>query len=73
MLTLIGVIINVGAAWALGYGRFILAGVLIMLVANIFDFIDGKVAHRAAAAVARSARSGTRRSTASRISRCSPG
>src|SRR6476659_1286092 len=43
-LTLIGVIINVGAAWALGFGRFILAGV-IMIVANIFDFIDGKVAH----------------------------
>src|SRR5438270_2000408 len=45
VLTLIGVIINVGAAWALGYGRFILAGV-VMIVANIFDFIDGKVAHR---------------------------
>jgi CDP-diacylglycerol--glycerol-3-phosphate 3-phosphatidyltransferase len=43
-LTLIGVIINVGAAWALAYDRFILAGV-IMIVANIFDFIDGKVAH----------------------------
>ena len=43
-LTLIGVIINVGAAWALAYGRFTLAFV-IMLVANIFDFIDGKVAH----------------------------
>src|ERR1043165_2504153 len=43
-LTLIGVIINVGAAWALGFGRFMLAFV-IMLVANIFDFIDGKVAH----------------------------
>src|SRR2546423_792042 len=43
-LTLIGVIINVGAAWALGFGRFTLAGV-IMIVANIFDFIDGKVAH----------------------------
>src|SRR3954447_11071364 len=43
-LTLIGVIVNVGAAWALGYNRFILAGV-IMIVANIFDFIDGKVAH----------------------------
>ena len=42
-LTLIGVIINVGAAWALGFGRFILAGV-VMIVANIFDFIDGKVA-----------------------------
>ncbi len=43
-LTLIGVIINVGAAWALGYVRFRLA-FLIMLVANIFDFIDGKVAY----------------------------
>jgi phosphatidylglycerophosphate synthase len=43
-LTLIGVIINVAAAWALGFGRFRLA-FLIMLVANIFDFIDGKVAH----------------------------
>jgi CDP-diacylglycerol--glycerol-3-phosphate 3-phosphatidyltransferase len=43
-LTLIGVLINVGAAWALGYGRFRLA-FAIMLVANIFDFIDGKVAH----------------------------
>ena len=43
-LTLIGVIINVGAAWALAYERFILAGV-VMIVANIFDFIDGKVAH----------------------------
>src|SRR4249920_5250 len=43
-LTLIGVLVNVGAAWALGYGQFILAG-FIMLVANIFDFIDGKVAH----------------------------
>jgi CDP-diacylglycerol--glycerol-3-phosphate 3-phosphatidyltransferase len=43
-LTLIGVLINVGAAWALGFGRFRLAFV-IMLVANIFDFIDGKVAY----------------------------
>ena len=43
-LTLVGVLINVGAAWALGYGHFMLAFV-IMLVANIFDFIDGKVAH----------------------------
>ena len=43
-LTLIGVLINVGAAVALGLDRFMLAGV-IMMVANIFDFIDGKVAH----------------------------
>jgi len=44
MLTLIGVLINVVAAWALGTDRFLLGGV-IMIVANIFDFIDGKVAH----------------------------
>src|SRR5215208_1088406 len=44
VLTLIGVLINVGAAIALGRGHFILAGV-IMIVANIFDFIDGKVAY----------------------------
>ena len=42
-LTLIGVLINVAAACALGVNRFMLAG-LIMIVANIFDFIDGKVA-----------------------------
>src|SRR4026207_855537 len=42
-LTLIGVLINVAAACALGDNRFLLAGV-IMIVANIFDFIDGKVA-----------------------------
>ena len=45
VLTLIGVIINVGAAWALGHRRFVLAGI-VMIVANIFDFIDGKVAHK---------------------------
>ena len=44
VLTLIGVLINVAAAWALAMDRFVLAGV-IMIVANIFDFIDGKVAH----------------------------
>src|ERR1043166_400355 len=44
VLTFVGVVINVAAAWALAFGRFMLAFV-IMLVANIFDFIDGKVAH----------------------------
>jgi CDP-diacylglycerol---glycerol-3-phosphate 3-phosphatidyltransferase len=43
-LTLVGVLINVAAATALAYGRFLLAFV-IMLIANVFDFIDGKVAH----------------------------
>ena len=43
ILTFVGVLINVAAAWALGLGTFVTAGV-IMIVANIFDFIDGKVA-----------------------------
>jgi CDP-diacylglycerol--glycerol-3-phosphate 3-phosphatidyltransferase len=45
VLTLIGVLINVLAGIALAKNRFLLAGV-IMIVANIFDFIDGKVAHQ---------------------------
>jgi CDP-diacylglycerol--glycerol-3-phosphate 3-phosphatidyltransferase len=44
VLTLIGVLINVAAACALAVDHFVLAG-LIMIGANIFDFIDGKVAH----------------------------
>ena len=44
VLTFVGVVINVMAAWALALGRFMLA-FAIMLVANTFDFIDGKVAH----------------------------
>ena len=43
-LTLVGVLVNVAAAWALGYNHFYWA-CLIMTVANIFDLIDGKVAH----------------------------
>jgi phosphatidylglycerophosphate synthase len=43
-LTLIGLLINIAAAVALGLNHFVMAGV-IMIVANIFDFIDGKVAH----------------------------
>jgi phosphatidylglycerophosphate synthase len=43
-LTLIGMVINIAAAVALGMGRFYLGGV-IMVAAAIFDFIDGKVAH----------------------------
>ena len=44
ILTFVGVLINFAAAAALGLGRFVTAGV-IMICANIFDFIDGKVAH----------------------------
>jgi phosphatidylglycerophosphate synthase len=43
-LTFIGVLVNVLAAFALGTQHFRWAFVII-LVANIFDFIDGKVAH----------------------------
>jgi len=43
-LTFIGYLINVAAAFALGYGHFAWAGVII-IIANIFDMIDGKVAH----------------------------
>jgi CDP-diacylglycerol--glycerol-3-phosphate 3-phosphatidyltransferase len=43
VLTLVGVLINVLAAFALATGRFVTAGA-IMIAANIFDFIDGKVA-----------------------------
>ena len=42
-LTLIGVLINCAAGGALATDRFVLAG-FIMICANIFDFIDGKVA-----------------------------
>jgi phosphatidylglycerophosphate synthase len=44
ILTFVGLLINVAAAYALARGRFVVAG-FIMGVANIFDFIDGKVAH----------------------------
>jgi CDP-diacylglycerol---glycerol-3-phosphate 3-phosphatidyltransferase len=43
-LTLIGVLVNVAAAWLLANDLFIQAGI-VMIIANIFDFIDGKVAH----------------------------
>ena len=44
-LTFIGVVVNAASAWALGVGEFLIAGV-VMVFANIFDFIDGKVAER---------------------------
>jgi CDP-diacylglycerol---glycerol-3-phosphate 3-phosphatidyltransferase len=43
VLTFVGVLINVVAAFALAQGHFVTAG-FIMIAANIFDFIDGKVA-----------------------------
>jgi CDP-diacylglycerol--glycerol-3-phosphate 3-phosphatidyltransferase len=43
-LTLIGVLINCTAALGLAINLFVLSG-LIMICANIFDFIDGKVAY----------------------------
>ena len=44
-LTAIGLLLNIGAACALGYGQFLLAG-LIMLGASVFDFLDGPVARK---------------------------
>ena len=69
ILTLVGVIINVGAAWAIAQQRFLLAGV-VMICANIFDFIDGRLRTNSISSRA-SAPSGTRRSIASRIWPCS--
>jgi CDP-diacylglycerol---glycerol-3-phosphate 3-phosphatidyltransferase len=43
VLTFTGVIVNITAAWLLGIGYFWSAG-FVMLAANIFDYIDGKVA-----------------------------
>jgi phosphatidylglycerophosphate synthase len=43
-LTLIGVLINCTAALGLAINLFVVSG-LIMICANIFDFIDGKVAY----------------------------
>src|SRR4051812_46576495 len=43
ILTFVGVLINSWAAVDLAKGHFVRAGI-IMIVANIFDFIDGKVA-----------------------------
>ena len=43
VLTFVGVLINTWAAVHLARGEFVPAGA-IMIVANIFDFIDGKVA-----------------------------
>lgn len=42
-LTFTGVLISIAAGWELAQGRFLSAGV-VMICANIFDFIDGKVA-----------------------------
>jgi CDP-diacylglycerol---glycerol-3-phosphate 3-phosphatidyltransferase len=43
VLTFTGMVVNITAAWLLGTERFWSAG-FVMLAANIFDYIDGKVA-----------------------------
>ena len=43
VLTFTGVVINIVAGWALSQGHFLNA-FWIMVLANVFDFIDGKVA-----------------------------
>jgi len=49
VLSLTGVLVNVIAAWNLASGRFFSAGWW-MVAANVFDYIDGKVAHEAGVA-----------------------
>jgi len=43
LLTFIGVLVSLGAGFALAKGEFVLSG-WIMVVASVFDYIDGKVA-----------------------------
>lgn len=43
VLTFIGLLINIGAAWLLAQGRFLHAG-LVMIGAGLFDMVDGRVA-----------------------------
>lgn len=43
VLTFIGLLINIGCAVLYGYGKFVAAG-LLMIVANLFDMLDGQVA-----------------------------
>ena len=43
LLTVIGVAINVGSGLLFGYGQFFWAGI-ILIVANLFDMLDGQVA-----------------------------
>ena len=45
ILTLTGVVVSAAAGWTLAIGELRLAG-CVMVLANIFDFIDGKVADR---------------------------
>jgi CDP-diacylglycerol--glycerol-3-phosphate 3-phosphatidyltransferase len=42
-LTFIGLLINIGCAFLYGYGHFFMAG-LLMILANLFDMVDGRVA-----------------------------
>ncbi|HEX2640925.1 MAG TPA: CDP-alcohol phosphatidyltransferase family protein, partial [Pyrinomonadaceae bacterium] len=43
ILTAIGVVINVGCGVLFGFGEFFWAGI-VLIVANIFDMLDGNVA-----------------------------
>jgi CDP-diacylglycerol---glycerol-3-phosphate 3-phosphatidyltransferase len=45
VLTFIGLLINIGAAVLLGYGKFFIAA-LVIIGAGIFDMVDGRVARQ---------------------------
>ena len=43
ILTVVGVAINVGSGLLFGFGRFFWAGI-VLIIANLFDMLDGQVA-----------------------------
>ena len=43
VLTFLGLVINIGAAWLLAHGEFFKAG-LVIIGAGLFDMVDGRVA-----------------------------
>jgi CDP-diacylglycerol--glycerol-3-phosphate 3-phosphatidyltransferase len=45
VLTFIGLVINIGAAWLLALGQFFEAG-LVIIGAGLFDMVDGRVARQ---------------------------
>lgn len=45
VLTFIGLVINIGAAWLLALGKFFEAG-LVIIGAGLFDMVDGRVARQ---------------------------
>ena len=66
ILTAIGVCINVGCGVLFGFGEFFWAGI-VLIVANLFDMLDGNVARAVGGKRRVSAAFSIRRSTGSLI------